>query len=109
MLRRFGEFDEISLGGGWLNQIVVRFMMRDTLSEAATPSLVILANSLEIGVGGEIELGPDSLVLRLSGIREIANYAARLSPGVVGVTGNTNTNMAIVPTEDRTQLERKPE
>lgn len=45
-LRKFGKFDELSLGGNWVNQDVVRYVWRDMPYRPSIPQLVLVEREI---------------------------------------------------------------
>ena len=80
ILGRFGEFDEVSLGRGWRNLVVLQHMIRDTASSPATPTLIVLRRSMEVATHGGYTIGRDSLILRVSGVEPILEFSRWLTP-----------------------------
>lgn len=76
-LRKLGPFDEISVGGSWLNSQIVRFGLRDFPHRVGTPSLVLFKRTVTTHKKS-IDVGPDSIVARADGIESIKQLRFRL-------------------------------
>jgi hypothetical protein len=74
-LERYGSFDALSVGHGWLNPSAVQYVWRDSPGQPALPQLVIVNREIEVGEVG-INIGPDSVVKRVLGAEEIKKWAA---------------------------------
>jgi hypothetical protein len=72
-LESIGTFDEISLGGSWLNQTSVRLMVRDQPSIIGTPEVITLVRTIRMQ-GPGLSVSNDSLVKRLVGGEEIIKF-----------------------------------
>jgi hypothetical protein len=77
-LREVSDFDELIVGGGFLNTGATRYLTRDFAGRIAVPQILILSRSLH-REGAAILPGPDSLHRRLVGIDELTSWAGRLS------------------------------
>ncbi len=75
-IRDYGEFDELHLGRNWLNQSVLKYMLRDHPGTGATPSVLIVTRAVELTGDGSFMVGPDSVVTRLVGPTAITDYSA---------------------------------
>jgi hypothetical protein len=42
-----GTFDQVMVGGSWLNEQIVRFVWRDTIAEAASPQIVVIERPID--------------------------------------------------------------
>ena len=61
-------FDELSVGGSWLNQFITQLVWRGGLAQAATPSVVLVERTVDAsGYPSHIAFEQDSLVLRITG------------------------------------------
>jgi hypothetical protein len=78
-MARFGPYDELVVGRGWLNSAAVYYMWRDIPGQARVPQLVILQRSIEVLPEGT-RVSPDSVLLRLSGVEAIRAWAAAGTP-----------------------------
>jgi hypothetical protein len=69
-LRELGPraFDELSVGGSWMNSFITQLVWRDRSAEPATPSVVIVEREVDASAAPRnVEVYPDSLVLHVSG------------------------------------------
>ncbi len=69
-LRRFGPFDEVLAGRGWLNTGSIAFMIRGLTGPLATPQLIVFERDLAIG-DRSILVTPDRLIGRYVGLDAI--------------------------------------
>jgi hypothetical protein len=69
-LQKFGAFDEVMSGNGWMNTGVLKFIHNGTPGRSATPQIVITTRSVELNDTVR-DVGEDRLVLRKVGIQEI--------------------------------------
>ena len=71
-LRRFGRWDEISVGGNWVSEAAVRYIWSDLPGPASVPQVLVIERQLEnesaVAVRGE------RLVRRLVGTDQIAAW-----------------------------------
>lgn len=77
MLRRFGRFDQVMVGSGWLNEGGVRYIWRDFAGEPVLPQMLLIEREVTVG-DGRLRFGSDRLVARAVGAAEVARWAARL-------------------------------
>ena len=63
-LRPFGPFDQIMIGGGWLNQAVVTYVVRDHPARLAIPQVLVVRRHIG-STQRELDVAADSIVLRL--------------------------------------------
>jgi hypothetical protein len=71
-LKKFGPFDELSVGHNWLNLTSLSFM-RDPSILAVIPYLVVLERPVK-ATKEEFSVGPDRVLLRAAGVREIERW-----------------------------------
>lgn len=72
-----GAFDQVVVGGSWLNEQVVRFVWREAISEAATPQVIVVArrvNTEAYLTESLIAVQDDQLVANPSGGAEILRW-----------------------------------
>lgn len=72
-LERFGPFDEISVGRGWRNSGLLKYVYEEFPGPAATPQVLVVARDL-IGEGGQWEIANERILVRLTGVAEIAAW-----------------------------------
>ncbi len=82
-----GQFDELQLGRNWLNQSVIRYMLRDAVGLGATPTVLIVTRVIDFTNQGNYRIGPDSVVVRLVGPSEIIDFASWLKGRLSGPPG----------------------
>lgn len=64
----FPSFDEISVGGAWLNEQLVRFVWRERTADAAVPQVVIVSRELTATpLPLRVRYGADSVIAVLGG------------------------------------------
>lgn len=74
-------FDELSVGGSWLNHFVTQLVWRGGMAEASTPSIVVVARNVDAtAYPSNIGVGADSFVTRISGRRAIINWVTGGTP-----------------------------
>jgi hypothetical protein len=95
-IRRLGEFDEISIGRGWLNSHAIAYSWRDEPGRIGSPS-VLLISRVVTPRQQSIAISADSVVDRGLGVKGITEMIARLR----GRTGPfvSSTSPAGVPTK----------
>jgi hypothetical protein len=76
-LRRYGPFDEVLAGHGWLNAGAIAYVVRDMPSEHSIPQLVLVERDLDVEDGRIVDVH-DTLVGRKIGADQIVSYAAFL-------------------------------
>ena len=69
-LRRFGPFDEVLAGRGWLNTGSIEFMIRGIPGPAATPQLIVFERDVVAG-DNSISVTPDRIIGRYVGLAAI--------------------------------------
>ena len=79
MLRRFGEFDQITAGGNWLNEEAVKYLWRDVPGRPVVPQVILLERTVRADAGG-ITVGSEVLRERLVGAIEIRTWVRTHSP-----------------------------
>jgi len=72
-LRAAGPFDEVSAGGGWVNQVAVEYLHRGQPGEVAIPQIVAVTRKLGIALHGHV-VGTDSLLFRVVGATAIGDW-----------------------------------
>lgn len=68
-LRAFGEFDQISVGGNWLNEGAIRYVWRDMPGEPVVPQILVVEREVE--KGDAITVRGERLVKRVLGTDQI--------------------------------------
>ncbi len=75
-----GAFDQISVGGSWLNEQAVRFFWRERVAVAATPQIVVIERPVDTGSylsDSTIRVRDDTIVANPRGHHEILNWLER--------------------------------
>lgn len=72
-LEKFGRFDELSVGRGWRNSGLLKYVYEEFPGPAATPQVLVVARDL-IGEGGQWEVANERVLVRLTGVAEIAAW-----------------------------------
>ena len=77
-LKRFGPFDTISVGGGWLNPLAISYIWRDQPATGTIPQIVVIQRQVKLTQSGPL-LAPDSLLGRLVGMNGMEEWLRRHS------------------------------
>lgn len=72
-LRRFGVFDEIMAGNGWLNTGIRHYVFEDIPGSAATPQVVLTERDIQ-AAGPHNEVRQERLLVRRVGAEEIRSW-----------------------------------
>ncbi len=75
MLDRFGPFDEIVVGRGWLNTGVIKYIWEDIRGIGATPQVVVTERSIAWAGNRTIEVDYERLVVRKTGPDQIEEWS----------------------------------
>ncbi|HEV7587485.1 MAG TPA: hypothetical protein VGO40_05095 [Longimicrobium sp.] len=78
-LRKFGKFDELAVGGNWMNQEVVRYVWRDLPYRPSVPQLVVLEREIR-KEKTVVWVSPEREVRRLLGTDEIRRWGDAGAP-----------------------------
>jgi hypothetical protein len=81
-LTTVGPFDEISVGGSWLNLEAVHLVHRGLIGEATVPQVVVFRRSFAGERTGAILVSPDRLAFRKAGLEPIMSWS--ISADVLG-------------------------
>lgn len=73
-LKRFGPFNEVLAGRGWLNTGSIAFMIRDLPGPVITPQLIVFERDIVAG-NTAISITPDRIVGRYVGLAAIRQKA----------------------------------
>jgi hypothetical protein len=71
------SFDQVMIGGGWLNEQVVRFAWRERIAEAVTPSVIVIerpVNTESYVSTSTIDAQADRLLVKLQGRLQIVAW-----------------------------------
>lgn len=74
VLEQFGHFDEITLGGGWLNVASQKYMWGRFAGKAGVPQVLILQRRLHIQ-GSDFRVAEETFVIRKVGTDELLAWA----------------------------------
>ena len=69
-LEHFGEWDQVSVGGNWLNEGAIRYVWREMPADPVVPQILVIERDVEKGEEA-ITVRGDRLVKRLMGTAEI--------------------------------------
>ncbi|MGD2153917.1 MAG: hypothetical protein PVG79_11675 [Gemmatimonadales bacterium] len=72
-LAEFGEFDEIIVGGNWLNSGAIRYVWEDFPGSSVVPQVVVARRSVNVS-GSTIAVGEEELLARLAGAEQIMEW-----------------------------------
>jgi len=78
-LSELGPFDQVSVGGDWLNDEAVRFLWRDLPGAGGIPQVLVVRRSL-LKTSTWYRLGRDAVVLRKVGIEALSAWAMAGAP-----------------------------
>lgn len=82
-LRRLGKgetknsFDQVIVGGSWLNEQIVKFVWRDGVAETASPQVLVVERTIDTShylSSSTIGVGSDRIVANPSGNRRILEW-----------------------------------
>lgn len=75
-------FDQVSVGGSWLNEAVLRFVWRDAIAPAASPQVVVVARwvNTEDYLAGKITVAADSILVSPVGSAQIIDWITNETP-----------------------------
>jgi hypothetical protein len=75
-LRAYGPFDEMVVGGNWLNLAAIEYVWRDSPGVPTIPQIVLVRRRIDPGPS-TIGVGPDHVVGRFVGVEQIIEWAGR--------------------------------
>jgi hypothetical protein len=78
-LNKFGRFDEMALGGNWVNQAVIRYVWRDLPGRPSVPQVILLERTIE-KAQSSVNVVNEQVVRRLTGTAEITAWAKAGAP-----------------------------
>jgi hypothetical protein len=73
-------FDELSIGGGWLNGVVTTLVWREAAAAAATPTVIVVRRRVHAEQYPLIRVDSDSLLVRIRGRPTLIDWVARGTP-----------------------------
>jgi hypothetical protein len=85
-LNKYGRFDEIAAGGGWLNTGALRYIFTDLPGVGATPQIAVVLRTVQRD-GGAVGVRDERILLRKVGLSELTEWSSRGGdlPGDFGV------------------------
>lgn len=85
-LRRFGDFDELMSGRGWVNSGVQQYVFGDMPGRAMTPQIIVVWRTLEYK-SGRVIVRRSRLVARKTGVEAIRSWDGALTslPNIAAV------------------------
>lgn len=72
-LRRFGQFDQVSVGANWLNDGGIKYIWRDFPGDPVMPQIVLVSRDVTADANG-VSVGAETVVERLVGIDAIRDW-----------------------------------
>ena len=72
-LAAFGEFDEIIVGGNWLNSGAITYVWRDFPGASDVPQVVVVKRSVDVS-SNTISVGEEEILARLVGAEHIMKW-----------------------------------
>jgi hypothetical protein len=75
-LKEFGPFDEITVGGNWLNMASLFYILRDIPGPPRLPQILVLEREIHAGPDG-VRIGNDTLLERKVGVDAIVQLAGK--------------------------------
>lgn len=84
-LRKFGRFDEVAAGGGWLNTGALKYIFGDLPGVGATPQIAVILRTVE-REGSALGVRDERVLTRKVGVTELtewSNAGGRLPDGTV--------------------------
>ena len=82
-LRRFGSFDEVITGRGWLNTGMLRYVWEDLPGRAATPQVLVVERRIvdrSSPAAAEAVVADERILVRKVGLREIERWTTSGAP-----------------------------
>jgi hypothetical protein len=82
-LKKYGSFDEVSAGGGWLNLGTLKYIFSDLSGVGATPQVAVVLRTVQ-REGGVVGVRDERILARKVGVNELSDWANRGSdlPGL---------------------------
>jgi hypothetical protein len=78
-LKRFGSFDEISIGNGWLNDEAMHFVWQGLPGQALVPQVIVVERELKALEPG-YEFSNERVLVRALGVQQIETWLADGAP-----------------------------
>lgn len=76
-LAKFGFFDELSTGRGWVGMGMMKYVFGDIPGPASTPQVIVLGRTLRRQPGGQTAFDGEDVVVRKVGLEEIRLWVER--------------------------------
>lgn len=83
-LTSVGPFDEISVGGNWLNSQAVRFMFGGSSGPATVPQIIVFQRTIDQPSSSTLVVGPETIATRRVGVQPILDWVVSDDP-IVGL------------------------
>ena len=77
-LEPLGAFDQVVIGGNWVNLAVAQFVLRDPLAEMAMPQIVVLERTVQ--QGDRVTISEPRVIRRIIGGADIPAWVAAGAP-----------------------------
>jgi hypothetical protein len=78
-LRRFGQFDEVAAGRGWVNTSLQKYVYTEFPGVAATPQIVVLRRNVQQSES-ELTIAAEEVIGRYVGVHEIRRWVEAGTP-----------------------------
>lgn len=78
-LRKFGDFDEIVVGGHWTNEAGIKYLWRDIPGRPSVPQIIIVERDVDVGKS-IITIKSERVVKRILGADAIIDWNREGSP-----------------------------
>jgi hypothetical protein len=81
-LRSLGpSFDQVSIGGAWLNELITNLVWREALAKPSVPQVLLVARRVDASrFPRDVAVGRDSLVLSVAGRDSVVEWIGRGAP-----------------------------
>ena len=79
-LEKFGRFDEVMTGRGWVNEGLMKYVWEDLPGRGATPQVVVVDRTVEHNGPGENAIHDEVVVTRKIGPEELQQWLANNAP-----------------------------
>ena len=78
-----GAFDQVIVGGSWLNEQIVRFVWRERIAQAATPQIVVVERKVDSQAylsSSSLGVEDDTVVANPAGAEEVVTWLKQGMP-----------------------------
>jgi hypothetical protein len=75
-LRRYGPFDQVVVGGNWVNLAAIEYIWRDQPGSPTVPQIVLIRRHVDQRPA-TIDVSPDQVLGRFVGAEQIMEWAQR--------------------------------